>query len=228
VLKEERICGIVRLTLCGDCLKYGIAAMIARRLNKNGKPVLFCKKEVELLRLQSEKLDSGIFEDSPEMEELFLASFHLEGTHKGNPYNFLNKFILLGDKSFYLPYITADKRSPEVEKLFTKTGYGSLPVEDIPVHLHTPLMERMCKKTIEPPYVLWVAGRGPFSSSIDPTFESTGHTQADLVKSDQKQAWFMLMPVRTCLSIAHRYFLPETVAALGVTMEIYENDLAGI
>lgn len=72
---RERIAGIVRLTLCADCMKNKVQLLKSDRTKKDGKPKLFQKGAINSLDTLLDKMDHGVYENSIEMENIFIASF---------------------------------------------------------------------------------------------------------------------------------------------------------
>jgi len=214
VLVQERICGIARLTLCINCLQFGIDAMVADSIKKDGTPKLFLKKVVESFLSLRYKLDSGLFEDTPEMEEHFIVSFNLKPVVP-----MISNYITLGNRGFTIRYVHDENKSPAMEKLFKKKYLGSLPFSEIPKQLHTPLMERLINKVIEPPYVLWVQGYKPFQCRIEPTIKNYFGTE---------ESNMILFPIKQCLTNPPTFFMKETRDSIREIISYYVNELSAM
>ena len=57
----QKLSGIVRITLCADCMKDSLNRQIALATNKNGKPKLLEGKKVAELRRFEDEIDRGIY-----------------------------------------------------------------------------------------------------------------------------------------------------------------------
>ena len=205
---EEKVFGVIRMTLCAECLKRRLTDMIADNLNIFGKPKLFEKKTVESLRLLQIKMESGIFENTPEMEKIF-TSFTLPREQTN---------ISFGDnESFNIRLIPIDKKSPEMRQLLknSKTETYDIPYHDIPEHLRTPLMKRIINRVFEPPYVLWVEGHGVFEHRIEPTLDKGGY-----------KSKVFLFPIHTYDHAAPLFFRKESVNKMRDIAEYYKSNLS--
>ena len=162
-VSQERVCGIVRLTLCVECIKQGLAVLISSKTKKGGKPKLFQKETLASLHSSLEKVNRGIFENTPEMESVFISAFIFQ---YGLP------VIKLGKRLFDMNYIPKDKTTQSVISLFKE--HSSLPLSSIPEELQTPLMKRSVNRVIEPQYVLWSPDNDIFKHKISPLFDTKG------------------------------------------------------
>ncbi|MDR0599694.1 MAG: hypothetical protein LBG84_06410 [Treponema sp.] len=87
---SQRIAGIVRITLCADCLRKRALEYSKIKTKINGKPKLFHKQEVETCNNLIKQIDLGIFEKTPDMKSLFLETLY--------PSNFL---LVSGGNRFF-------------------------------------------------------------------------------------------------------------------------------
>jgi hypothetical protein len=71
---NQRIAGIVRITLCADCLKKRTLEYLGTKTKADGKPKLFHKQEAETCNNLIKQIDLGIFEKTSDMQSLFLET----------------------------------------------------------------------------------------------------------------------------------------------------------
>ena len=176
---QERVAGIVRLTLCSDCLVNGLKILINSKTKADGSPKLFQKKSFLELNTFLDKMYQGIYE-SVDTAKLFTMVFNHED------YRFAAKLTInLGMLGFYKSYISVDNADPAIDELF-KNGIALL--SDIPKVLQTPLMNRLANRIIESKYVLWTPENQNIGGQITPILD-----QAD------KNSSIVLFPMSTML-----------------------------
>ena len=214
----ERICGIVRLTLCSDCMKSGIKVKIADMKKKNGKPKLFAKKTLMSLNGLLEKYESGDFECTNETEQLFVNAFQCLAT------------IRLGiDGYTSLSDIPADKVTQDLKDLFGKES--ALRYSQIPEKLRTPIMRRIPNMIIDPPYVLWTPGYAPFQCAIEPKLH-TAEGDGNMILFPMKFLFPLIAGSTTdklsAISNLKSYIEEKTINALPDMVRFYEKELSSI
>ena len=145
----EKIKGIVRITLCKDCLKDAVVKMISAKTNKNGKPMLFEKKKVEDMRLIAEEIDKGIYNKTHDKMSCSIA----DGSYMDG---FAKVFVSALGASF-----------THIVSLYRHTAHN------IPDDQKNLLQKRLSNLNIESQYVLWTPNQSsilPFSCGIVPEF----------------------------------------------------------
>jgi hypothetical protein len=148
---NQRIAGIVRITLCADCLKKRVVEYLRKKTKTNGKPKLFHKQQVETCNNLIKQIDSRIFEKTPDMKYLFLETLF--------PCNFL---LISGGNRFFTtwPWYIVSNTNIKLQQ-----GNYETYSED--------LKQRIINTKIEPCYCLYVFNdtnindQKPFSQGIE-------------------------------------------------------------
>ena len=159
---QERVAGIVRLTLCSDCLVNGMKTLINSKTKADGSPKRFQKKSLLELNAFLDGMYQGIY-GNVDTGKLFTMVFNHED------YRFAAKLTInLGMQGFYKSYIPVDSADPAIDDLFNN---GTARLSDIPNVLQTPLMKRLANRIIESKYVLWIPENQNIDGQITPVLD---------------------------------------------------------
>ena len=193
----EAISGIARITLCKECMEDSVNRLIASCSNKNGKPRMFERKNVEELQRFAEEMSKGIYDKTRDKRTPGLDAYV-----SGLARIFINALVPLKrvfsfdlystELRFGMEYLPPERQTPEVIKLFQRNGLRIdsktfvMEFSKWPDDLKTPLMKRLVNKNSEPQYVLWVPDQAAFTHAIAPRFEGSIRLESLSFEEDYK------------------------------------------
>lgn len=180
---QKSIRGILRITVCGDCLIEQIHTFLANNTKPDGTPKFSSKKEVQIIQNKLTEMKNGYFERFDEVTQymycnIFFAPFHQFEWE--NP----KKDLIVGEMTLGISeqvclnymsdeeHLTLNERNmPKLMSWAKKHKYKNAPtIED-----YSPRFKRLVKREIESPYVLWTSdapAAAPFTQDIRPVINT--------------------------------------------------------
>ena len=160
---QEVASGIIRVTVCGDCLMEQAHTYLAANTKENGAPKMLSKKEVPAVQHVLAQMQNGWFQPADGItqhlfSQIFNPTFYFMEKRNINMRTGVDEMSLglhtwgCLDLMKNKDNLTLSERaSPQVMEWATKQKTPP------PVEVFSPRFKRLMAHTIEAPYVLWSA-----------------------------------------------------------------------